>query len=302
MQLGAEGVFVGSGIFKSEDPERRARAIVEATTHFRDPARVAAASRARPPMESLETSKLEPSSCWPPRLVAPGPRVGVLALQGDFAAHVECSRELGAVRARCACRLTSRGSTRSCCPGGESTTMTLGIEREGLGEPLRALAAAGAPILGTCAGHDHARPRAPRRARRPAAAQRLRTPAAVLRGRPRDRGDSGNPCTRSSSARPGCRRPVPTSTCSPTSTATRSRCARATSWRSPSTRSYGERRLHELGADVGGRRGHAGPDDVDDGGGWGNLARRIMSENEPRLRTRPTSRAGGSFLRPRRRR
>jgi pyridoxal 5'-phosphate synthase pdxS subunit len=44
MQLGAEGNFVGSGIFKSEDPPRRARAIVEATTHFRDPERVAAAS------------------------------------------------------------------------------------------------------------------------------------------------------------------------------------------------------------------------------------------------------------------
>jgi pyridoxal 5'-phosphate synthase pdxS subunit len=44
MQLGAEGTFVGSGIFKSEDPERRARAIVEATTHFNDPERVAAAS------------------------------------------------------------------------------------------------------------------------------------------------------------------------------------------------------------------------------------------------------------------
>jgi pyridoxal 5'-phosphate synthase pdxS subunit len=44
MQLGAEGNFVGSGIFKSSDPERRARAIVEATTHFADPDRVAAAS------------------------------------------------------------------------------------------------------------------------------------------------------------------------------------------------------------------------------------------------------------------
>ena len=44
MQLGAEGNFVGSGIFKSEDPERRARAIVEATTHADDPERVAAAS------------------------------------------------------------------------------------------------------------------------------------------------------------------------------------------------------------------------------------------------------------------
>jgi pyridoxal 5'-phosphate synthase pdxS subunit len=45
MQLGAEGNFVGSGIFKSSDPERRARAIVEATTHYDEPERVAAASR-----------------------------------------------------------------------------------------------------------------------------------------------------------------------------------------------------------------------------------------------------------------
>jgi pyridoxal 5'-phosphate synthase pdxS subunit len=45
MQLGAEGVFVGSGIFKSSDPERMAQAIVEATTHFEDAERVAAASR-----------------------------------------------------------------------------------------------------------------------------------------------------------------------------------------------------------------------------------------------------------------
>jgi len=59
MQLGAEGVFVGSGIFKSSDPERRARAIVEATTHFRDPERVAAASEGLgAAMSSLETSKL----------------------------------------------------------------------------------------------------------------------------------------------------------------------------------------------------------------------------------------------------
>jgi pyridoxal 5'-phosphate synthase pdxS subunit len=46
MQLGAEGVFVGSGIFKSEDPPARARAIVEATTHFRDPRAIASASEA----------------------------------------------------------------------------------------------------------------------------------------------------------------------------------------------------------------------------------------------------------------
>jgi len=45
MQLGAEAVFVGSGIFKSDDPAPRARAIVEATTHFRDPAILAKVSR-----------------------------------------------------------------------------------------------------------------------------------------------------------------------------------------------------------------------------------------------------------------
>jgi pyridoxal 5'-phosphate synthase pdxS subunit len=59
MQLGAEGVFVGSGIFKSENPEARARAIVEATTHHADPERVARASEGLgTAMSSLETSKL----------------------------------------------------------------------------------------------------------------------------------------------------------------------------------------------------------------------------------------------------
>ena len=68
MQLGAEGVFVGSGIFKSEDPERRARAIVEATTHYRDPARIAAASTGLgQPMVSLESSKLEAEQLLAPR-------------------------------------------------------------------------------------------------------------------------------------------------------------------------------------------------------------------------------------------
>jgi pyridoxal 5'-phosphate synthase pdxS subunit len=59
MQLGAEGVFVGSGIFKSEDPERMAAAIVEATTHYDDPERVAGASRGLgAAMAGLEISQL----------------------------------------------------------------------------------------------------------------------------------------------------------------------------------------------------------------------------------------------------
>ena len=59
MQLGADGVFVGSGIFKSEDPERRARAIVKATTHFRDPQIIAEVSRGLgQPMSGLAARSL----------------------------------------------------------------------------------------------------------------------------------------------------------------------------------------------------------------------------------------------------
>lgn len=60
MQLGVDGVFVGSGIFKSDNPEKRARAIVEATTHFKDPAKIAAVSEdLGNAMESQEIEKLE---------------------------------------------------------------------------------------------------------------------------------------------------------------------------------------------------------------------------------------------------
>ncbi|MCU0232609.1 MAG: pyridoxal 5'-phosphate synthase lyase subunit PdxS [Thermoanaerobaculales bacterium] len=61
MMLGAESVFVGSGIFKSGDPERRGRAIVEAVTHWQDPARLAAVSRGLgEAMSGLESGKLSP--------------------------------------------------------------------------------------------------------------------------------------------------------------------------------------------------------------------------------------------------
>ena len=60
MQLGAQAVFVGSGIFKSEDPAPRARAIVEATTNYRDPVIVAKVSRGLgTPMVGIEMDDLE---------------------------------------------------------------------------------------------------------------------------------------------------------------------------------------------------------------------------------------------------
>jgi pyridoxal 5'-phosphate synthase pdxS subunit len=62
MQLGAEAIFVGSGIFKSSDPARRAKAIVRATTHYNEPEAVAEASRGLgEAMAGIETSKLPES-------------------------------------------------------------------------------------------------------------------------------------------------------------------------------------------------------------------------------------------------
>jgi pyridoxal 5'-phosphate synthase pdxS subunit len=59
MQLGCDGVFVGSGIFKSSDPAKRAEAIVEAVAHFNDPKRIAAASEGLgKAMESIDISKI----------------------------------------------------------------------------------------------------------------------------------------------------------------------------------------------------------------------------------------------------
>ncbi len=68
MQLGADGVFVGSGIFKSGDPERRARAIVEATTNFEDPAVIAKVSRGLgEAMVGIEISTLPPGEKYADR-------------------------------------------------------------------------------------------------------------------------------------------------------------------------------------------------------------------------------------------
>jgi pyridoxal 5'-phosphate synthase pdxT subunit len=80
------------------------------------------------------------------------PVVGILALQGDFAAHARVLRELGAEPREVRVPADLDELDGLVIPGGESTTMTLGIERERLAEPLRALAASGTPLFGTCAG------------------------------------------------------------------------------------------------------------------------------------------------------
>lgn len=68
LQLGAEGVFVGSGIFKSEDPARMARAIVEATTYFNDPDVLAKVSRGLgEPMRGLDLRDVPADKLLAPR-------------------------------------------------------------------------------------------------------------------------------------------------------------------------------------------------------------------------------------------
>ena len=80
------------------------------------------------------------------------PLVGVLALQGGFAAHIRVLKELGVRTREVRVLADLEGLDGLVLPGGESTALTIAIEREGLEGPLRALAAAGTPMLGTCAG------------------------------------------------------------------------------------------------------------------------------------------------------
>jgi 5'-phosphate synthase pdxT subunit len=88
--------------------------------------------------------------------VAPSPAawllVGVLALQGGFQAHERVLARLGAQTREVREPADLDGLQGLVIPGGESTTMSLGLQREGLSEPLRELARGGLPMLGSCAG------------------------------------------------------------------------------------------------------------------------------------------------------
>ena len=80
------------------------------------------------------------------------PVIGVLALQGDFQAHASILRDLGAEPREIRVPADLHGIDGLIIPGGESTVISQGIERERLAEPLRGLLATGTPVLGTCAG------------------------------------------------------------------------------------------------------------------------------------------------------
>jgi 5'-phosphate synthase pdxT subunit len=78
--------------------------------------------------------------------------VGILALQGGFEAHAKLVAALGHEPREVRVPSELEGLDALILPGGESTVMTLGIEREGLGDPLRGVIGAGTPVLATCAG------------------------------------------------------------------------------------------------------------------------------------------------------
>jgi pyridoxal 5'-phosphate synthase pdxT subunit len=80
------------------------------------------------------------------------PLIGVLALQGGFEAHAKALQEIGARTRIVRVPADLEGLDGLVMPGGESTTMTLGVEREQLAEPLREFVRSGLPVLGTCAG------------------------------------------------------------------------------------------------------------------------------------------------------
>ena len=88
----------------------------------------------------------------PPEVPAPSLRVGVLAIQGDFEAHAAALEKLGAapVEIRRPGELDDLDAL--IIPGGESTTISMGLASSGLDDAIRRHAAAGKPILGTCAG------------------------------------------------------------------------------------------------------------------------------------------------------
>ena len=80
------------------------------------------------------------------------PFIGVLALQGGFEAHAKALGRLGIPAREVRTVDDLEGLDALIIPGGESTTMGLGVEREGLQGPLIDFARSGKPVLGTCAG------------------------------------------------------------------------------------------------------------------------------------------------------
>ena len=179
MELGAEGVFVGSGIFKSGDPAKRAAAIVKATANWQDadllaklsenlakPWSVSTRTRFRPSCRSRRVTGVEAGEDNMVVAVeyiskeesadaetATHGVTGILAVQGAFAEHAAVLDKLGAPwKLLRAAEDFDESIDRVILPGGESTTQGKLLRSTGLFEPIAAHIKAGKPVLGTCAG------------------------------------------------------------------------------------------------------------------------------------------------------
>ena len=243
MQLGAEGNFVGSGIFKSSDPapprprdcrgdhplRRRPTAWPPPRASWARRCRGSRSARSRATAGCFSSAAGERRARGPgwPDGAMTSPRVGILALQGGFEAHARALEELGARTRVVRVPEDLDGLDGLVIPGGESTTMTLGIEREELAEPLREFVRSGRPTLGTCAGlimldRDHLG-LLDVSVRRNAFGRQIGSFEAEL-------DFDGRAAARACSSAPrGSRNTVTRSRCSPRSTAIRSRYGRATS-------------------------------------------------------------------------
>lgn len=151
MQLGAEGVFVGSGIFKSGDPAKRAAAIVQATTNYNVADLVAKLSEGLgEAMDWYQTSR-RPQSSW--QKGVSNMQVGVLAVQGAFAEHEHVLSELGVscIELRNAGDL-NKPYDALILPGGESTVQGKLLRDSDMFDTIKSQIKGGMPVLATCAG------------------------------------------------------------------------------------------------------------------------------------------------------
>ena len=124
MQLGAEGVFVGSGIFKSGNPAKRASAIVQAVTNYQD---------ARNEVLIIMI-------------------IGILAVQGAFIEHAHMIESLGHTAKQLRQRDDLEGIDGLILPGGESTVQGQLLNKLDMMDDIRCMINNGLPTLATCAG------------------------------------------------------------------------------------------------------------------------------------------------------
>ena len=150
MQLGAEGVFVGSGIFKSGNPAKRAAAIVQAVTNYTDAKLIAElSSDLGEAMVGINEQEIELLMAERGNKMT----IAVLALQGAFIEHEQMLQKLGVhtIELRQASDL-QKDFDGIILPGGESTVQGKLLHDLNMFEPLKEKIESGIPVLATCAG------------------------------------------------------------------------------------------------------------------------------------------------------